>query len=49
MVFADNSLHLSHSTSGLNIAFDPLSALKHVDDSKDLVHVATAKKWQEAR
>ena len=29
--------------------FSPLNALKHVNDSEDLVHVAMAQDWLDAR
>ena len=48
MVFSQNSLRLDHC-DGFGIRFDPLSALKTVNDHEDLVHVAMAKEWMAAR
>jgi len=48
MIFAENCLHLQHET-GFGIEFTSLEALKRVDAERDLVHVAGAREWKEAR
>ena len=48
MVFSQNCLRLRHKR-GFGLALTPLDALKHVNDHQDLVHVAMAKEWKEAR
>ncbi len=49
MLFACNSLTLRRSSTGAEIRLTPLDALRHVNDSKDLVHVAMAGEWAAAR
>jgi hypothetical protein len=48
MIFAQNSLSLLHER-GFGIEFTTLEALKHVGNKHDLVQVAGAKEWKEAR
>ena len=48
MIFAENHLRLQHET-GFGIEFTSLEALKRVDAERDLVHVASAMEWKEAR
>lgn len=47
MVFSRNKLAITNNHNG--ITFTPYNALKHVNDHVDLVHVAGAKEWLEAR
>ena len=47
MVFSRNILSVSRDRGA--IIFSPLDALQHVNDHEDLVHVAGAKEWLEAR
>ena len=47
MVFSRNVLAITKNREG--IVFTPYDALKHVNDHEDLVHVAGAKEWLEAR
>jgi type 2A phosphatase activator TIP41 len=47
MVFSQNVLSITKNGEG--IIFSPYDALKHVNDHEDLVHVAGAKEWLEAR
>ena len=47
MVFAQNLLSITKNNS--KISFCPFDALKNVNDHEDLVHVAGAKEWLEAR
>lgn len=47
MVFSQNMLAITNNNDG--ISFSPYDALKHVNDHVDLVHVAGAKEWLEAR
>lgn len=48
MVFANNLLQITH-TSGGSIAFNSLEALKCVNDREDILQVAHAEAWKEAR
>lgn len=48
MVFPKNILQLTH-TSGANISFDPLNALRAVASNADAIEVSCAEAWQEAR
>ena len=48
MLFGDNLIQFEHS-SGFGINLNALDALKHVNDHEDLVKVAMAEKWKEAR
>jgi type 2A phosphatase activator TIP41 len=48
MVFPNNSLQLMH-TSGCNIEFNALDALKHVSNGKLAVKIACADAWKESR
>jgi len=48
MIFAENWLRLMHE-HGFGIEFTTLDALKHVGLEEDLVQVADAKAWKEAR
>jgi len=48
MIFADNCLRLVHE-SGFGIEFTTLEALKRVGIEQDIIHVANAKAWKEAR
>ncbi|XP_033107007.1 TIP41-like protein [Anneissia japonica] len=48
MVFGDNVLRIEHQ-AGFGIEFNALDALKLVDAHQDLLKVAVAKAWQEAR
>ncbi|XP_002740803.1 TIP41-like protein [Saccoglossus kowalevskii] len=48
MVFAENLLRILHS-DGFGIEFNTLDALKLVDDKHDLMKVAVAERWREAR
>nr|CAG4650230.1 EOG090X07SL [Sida crystallina] len=49
MVFPDNILRIQHSDSGVGLEFNALDALKLVNDKEDLVKVAVAEAWKEAR
>merc|ERR1712083_801810 len=48
MLFVKNGLSLQHK-KGFGVQFCPIEALKTVNATKDLVHVAMTKKWLEAR
>jgi len=48
MIFADNILQLRHQ-KGFGIEFNALDALKLVDPENDLLKVAVAKAWKDAR
>jgi len=48
MIFADNNLQLVHER-GFGIEFTTLDALQHVTTEHDVVQVAGAKAWKEAR
>lgn len=48
MVFSHNSLRLEHK-DGMNFYFNPIDALRTVNDHEDLVHVAMAEEWMKAR
>uniref|UniRef100_T1J0R9 TIP41-like protein n=1 Tax=Strigamia maritima TaxID=126957 RepID=T1J0R9_STRMM len=48
MLFADNLLRIEHEL-GFGIEFQPLDALLLVNDKQDLIKVAVAKAWKEAR
>lgn len=48
MLFSENLLRLDHF-SGLAIEFNPLDALKMVEDTQDPLRVAVADGWQSAR
>jgi len=48
MVFASNSLCVRHD-SGFGVKFTALDALRLVDAEHDLMKVAVAQEWQEAR
>lgn len=48
MSFASNALIIEHS-DGFGIAFNALDALRLVDNKNDLMKVAIAEAWQEAR
>jgi len=48
MIFAENCLRLMHE-HGFGIEFTTLDALKHVGLEEDIVQVADAKAWKEAR
>lgn len=48
MVFPDNLLRIQHKNS-CGIEFKALDALKLVNDHEDLVKVAVAEAWKEAR
>ena len=48
MIFAQNFLNLSHER-GFGVHFSTLEALKLVSEKHDLVQVAGAKEWKEAR
>ncbi|XP_071955512.1 TIP41-like protein [Antedon mediterranea] len=48
MVFGDNVLRVEHQ-AGFGLEFTALEALKRVDAHHDLLQVAAAKAWQEAR
>ncbi|KAI0229782.1 TIP41-like protein [Lamellibrachia satsuma] len=48
MVFASNSLSVTHD-SGFGVTFNALDALRLVDAEHDLMKVAVAQEWQEAR
>lgn len=48
MVFPDNTLRIQHN-NGSGIEFKALDALKLVNDHEDLVKVAVAEAWKEAR
>lgn len=48
MVFADNLLRIQHK-NGSGLEFNALEALKLVNDHEDLVKVAVAEAWKEAR
>lgn len=48
MIFADNILHIEHS-SGFGIQFTALDALKCVDAHHDHIKVAVSQAWKEAR
>ena len=48
MIFADNCLRLVHE-NGFGIEFTTLDALKRVGSEQDIVQVANAKAWKEAR
>ena len=49
MLFSRNALSITHNKSGLGIGFKALEALKTVNPTEDLVHVAMSKEWLEAR
>lgn len=49
MVFPDNLLRITHSATGSGIEFNALDALKLVNDKEDVVKVAVADAWKEAR
>ena len=48
MLFTKNGLSLQHK-KGFGIRFCPIEALKTVNATEDLVHVAMSKEWLEAR
>ena len=48
MIFGDNSLRLEHN-DGFGLEFNALDALKGVDAEHDLMKVAVADAWKEAR
>jgi len=48
MIFAENCLQLVHE-QGYGIEFTTLDALKRVGTEQDIVQVADAKEWKEAR
>ncbi|XP_070568102.1 TIP41-like protein [Ptychodera flava] len=48
MVFGENVFRIAH-TDGFGIEFNALDALKLVDDKHDLMKVAVAEQWQQAR
>lgn len=48
MVFSKNSLTLTH-TNGATIEFNPLDALKRVENGKSSIHVACAEEWKSTR
>ena len=48
MIFAANQLSIEHC-DGCGIYFKALDALQQVDSQHDLVKVAAAKAWREAR
>jgi len=48
MLFAKNGLSLQHK-KGFGIRFCPIEALKTVNATEDLVHVAMSKEWLDAR
>ena len=48
MIFADNCLQLVHE-HGFGVEFTTLDALKCVRSEQDVVQVADAKEWKEAR
>ena len=48
-VFPDNCLRITHSAKGSGIEFKALDALKLVNDKEDVVKVAIAEAWKEAR
>ena len=49
MVFPDNVLRIQLSDGSKGIEFNALDALKLVNDKEDLVTVAVAEAWKEAR
>ena len=49
MVFPDNVLRIQLSDGSKGIEFNALDALKLVNDKEDLVKVAVAEAWKEAR
>jgi len=48
MIFAENCLQVTHE-QGFGIEFTTLDALKRVGTEQDIVQVANAKEWKEAR
>jgi len=48
MIFAENCLQVTHE-QGFGIEFTTLDALKRVSVEQDIVQVANAKEWKEAR
>jgi len=48
MIFAENCLQVVHER-GFGIEFTTLDALKRVGVEQDIVQVANAKEWKEAR
>jgi len=48
MIFAQNCLSISHE-QGFGLQFTTLEALKRVGSQHDVVQVAGAKEWKEAR
>ncbi len=48
MLFSQNGLSITHK-AGFGIGFKALAALKTVNPTEDLVHVAMSKEWLEAR
>jgi len=48
MIFAENCLQVVHER-GFGIEFTTLDALKRVSNEQDIVQVANAKEWKEAR
>lgn len=49
MLFNENYLKLEHNATGAAIEFNPLDALKVVEETRDPLQVAVADGWQSAR
>lgn len=49
MLFVNNIVSLTNNETGSKLEFNPLDALKKVNDHEDLVHVSGAASWQAAR